>query len=502
MTLRYKLVRIPTESGAPSPEDIKFWMDTVKGLRKRTIGMSIKMRGGNSEIGDVFNLIRNTVRSNRNALQDNINRKVSRQYLQIQSEKEWKIFNEYTSDGNTMYGNSDGSDYINEEFEYKGVKATRSRFNGKPEMYKINDKVPYAEPQFDDDGVEIPLDPKAKGAMLAKLKNAREAALATLKDYRKVSKTVNFVEKSYKPKLPDGGSLPFEMKYKVYTANYAGGSSHSVHFEKGDIMRLKDAAKLRDVFVEKKPKTDANHVGIEIEFVSKGDKEVVATALAKRNLQSFVCLKTDGSLRKDKEYQYTHELCIIAEETVVHEVLKGVIEALDEVGCAVNKTCGLHVHLDMRNRDKKIAFYNLVKSQNILYSMNPASRLTGEDSKGAIADTIYSRRVETTDFEAAMAPGTGRDARYQGINPMSFKKHSTIEVRIHSGSTSFNKISNWVRILVAIVNSSTKNATDYVKPEAFCEKYDLDVNVLSYINERIAKFKNKDGKHVTMDEAS
>jgi len=501
MTLRYELVKVPT-GNIVNKEDINYHTQTIKWLGKLTRGMNSKLRQDNAAIQEVFDNIQNTVSGNRRSMKNRLSEKVNIQYLKIKSTKKWKVYPEYTSDGNTMYGSTDGSDYINEEFEYKGQKATRSRFNGTAEVYEIDEQVPYGEPQYDDDGVEIPLDPKAKGAMLAKLKVAREKALSTLRQHRKTAKTINFIEKTYQPRLPGGASLPFAMKYKMYQANYAGGSSHCIHFEKGDIMRLKEAAKLREVFQDKKPKTAANHVGIEIEFVSKGDREVVAVALAKRNLQSFVCLKTDGSLRKDKEYQYTHELCIIAEEVVIHEVLRGVIDALDEVGCAVNKTCGLHVHLDMRNRDRKIAFYNLVKSQNILYSMNPASRLTGEDSKGVVEGTVYSKRVESTDFDESLTGTQGRrDDRYVGVNPHSFSKHKTIEIRIHSGSTSFEKISNWVKILVAVASSTVKNPTEYVKTEAFAKCYYLDDAVLGYINDRIAKFKNKDGKHVTLDEA-
>ena len=43
--------------------------------------------------------------------------------------------------------------------------------------------------------------------------------------------------------------------------------------------------------------------------------------------------------------------------------------------------------------------------------------------------------------------------RYYMINGTALKKYKTIEVRLHSGTTNFNKIKNWVELLKGIVKS-------------------------------------------------
>jgi hypothetical protein len=102
------------------------------------------------------------------------------------------------------------------------------------------------------------------------------------------------------------------------------------------------------------------------------------------------------------------------------------------------------------------------------------------------------------DFDAARDLGD----RYWGINPSSYGTHKTIEVRLHSGSTNFTKLSNWVRILVNIAHVSNKYRTDVDSAEKFCDRLGLNDDMLAYIKERMAKFKDKDGQHITVDEAA
>ena len=196
-------------------------------------------------------------------------------------------------------------------------------------------------------------------------------------------------------------------------------------------------------------------------------------------------------------------------------VLERVMKAINtDKGSKVNWRCGLHVHLDMRNRNKELAFHNFVKAQRIMFAMNPRSRLDGTRADGR-KDEVYSRRFDTTDWEEAIKESiaygekmarekhNGVDySRYFGVNPRAFERHKTIEIRIHSGSTNFEKINNWVNILVAIVNKTNKVNTEYAKPETFCENFGLNETMLNYIKERINKFKDKDGKHITVEEVA
>lgn len=504
MTLRYKFVSAPNEHHDKNKKQLdRHHMSLVVAKKlAKLVNPEIDHNeeveededGEEREQGDESNLLdlSNSIDDRIRWFKKHINKletspKANKEIV-ITSDKTWTLFDEYISDdtGKTQYGSTDGSNYINEEYEivYKGekLKGTRIRYNGKGREFKVDIHLPYK---------------RASNNILEEIKSLKLKALDELKEYRKQRQLVPFIEKNYAVK-----NMPIQMKYKVYAGGGFGTNSHCIHMEKGEIMRLQEASKLRRVFEPKIPKTNDNYVGVEIEFISKGDKYKVAQALADQGVQDFVFLQDDGSLRPEKEdFIHAHELCVLAPEKFINGILKAVMIALDKAECKVNHRCGLHVHLDARNRDRTVMFNNLSKAQRILYAMNPASRVDGTRADGKTKDTIYSKRIEATDFNEAMEMTAGGD-RYWGINVAAFNKHKTIEIRIHSGSTNFTKISNWVTILMAIVNKTVMEDTESAKPETFCERYELDDTLLQYIKERIAKFKDKNGKHVTVDEVA
>src|SRR5574343_176500 len=173
---------------------------------------------------------------------------------------------------------------------------------------------------------------------------------------------------------------------------------------------------------------------------------------------------------------------MVAPEQLVHEVIKRMLRAINkDCKSKVGARCGFHVHLDMRSRDKHHVFHNLSKAQHILYAMNPRSRLDGTNAKGK-KDTNWSKKINHSDFDEAMAYlGGSSESRYHGINLLALNKHQTIEVRIHSGTTNEEKVSNWVRILTTIANMSTRVETEAHKAETFCEYYGLDESMCTYI---------------------
>ena len=49
------------------------------------------------------------------------------------------------------------------------------------------------------------------------------------------------------------------------------------------------------------------------------------------------------------------------------------------------------------------------------------------------------------------------NSRYYKINSHAYIRHQTIEFRQHSGTTDYEKISNWIAFLAALVKYSEKN---------------------------------------------
>lgn len=223
---------------------------------------------------------------------------------------------------------------------------------------------------------------------------------------------------------------------------------------------------------QKSPKDRENYVGIELEFFSKANTFELNQHFIHNKLADMVTVKSDGSIRP-KPGTFAVEINILCKEKNYKRIVFKVCEILKKVEAQVNSSCGFHVHLDMRNRrdDKDRIFANLVKAQPLLYSINPESRQTGG----------YSKPTENANFRSVYRDRTG-------INPCSYEKHSTFEVRIHSGTVNKYKITNWINILLKIVNFKgdirTVNKLDDLK-----KTVRLGPNLCGYVEKRLTKYK-------------
>lgn len=245
------------------------------------------------------------------------------------------------------------------------------------------------------------------------------------------------------------------------------------------------------LYERKRPSTSDNHVGIEIEFVYPRKKATLLNNLLTDAKLEYNChLGTDGSVRdvdwiaKYKEEKvfdswikkyYTRMICIneqdqgigaelrvLCKESEVSDIITKVCTILFKVKAKVNRTCGLHVHLDMRHRDKEKAYNNLYNCQNLLYSLVDNSRLTND----------YCRKLPRKISKP-------RD-KYYGINRTALNEHSTIELRMHEGCINPVRITMWVKLLCSIVDGTVgKKVADI-----------SDLNVASTIKKYFKKAKN------------
>lgn len=299
-----------------------------------------------------------------------------------------------------------------------------------------------------------------------------EARKRDVISYLKESKTA-FIE-SIKYSRNENKRMNLHRKMFYY---HDGENSHSynllglTHQGKGEILHFNTIKKSKDIFFSKKPKDEKNYIGIELEFYSKLDKTELAAKLTEANLQRHANLKFDGSIRADSGY-HPHELTLLVNEDEYQDVVKKVCSILKAAKSQVNESCGMHVHFDMRKRDKDIIYHNLVTAQPILYAMNPASRATIK----------YCKKNTSKKF-----PEQPKD-RYVGINPVAYGTHKTIEIRIHSGTINERKIINWVKLLNTIVNYKEMIKRGPISYRAFVNKFGLDIEMAEYIAERIEKF--------------
>lgn len=210
------------------------------------------------------------------------------------------------------------------------------------------------------------------------------------------------------------------------------------------IVGLKRSAlkKMDYIYESKSPKAYKPHIGIEIELTSKLNEKELAFELVNAGFGNEIEIKDDSSLDGTEAFPECHELCLLTTEKKFASTVKKLCKVLKK-HCSVNKSCGLHVHLDMRMRDVETAYANLFEAQGLLYSMVPASRLIS-----GYADYVgYYEPVEANTSD-----------RYVGINKNAYDSHTTLEVRLHSGSVNAEKIINWVSLLLKIVDRKRENS--------------------------------------------
>lgn len=185
----------------------------------------------------------------------------------------------------------------------------------------------------------------------------------------------------------------------------------------------------------KAPNDTSEYVGIEIECVVP----LHANMQALLPFAKWVDVGSDGSIRhNDNEDGKEIRVCVKREE--MRTVIPGIMDALNKLGATVNKSCGLHVHLDQRHNDEPgKTFQNLVRSLGLLYTVVPKSR----------RENTYCKRNRRTAFAS--------NDRYKAINSLAYQRYRTLEIRLFGGTLNAEKVLNWVETLEAIAHGEMVN---------------------------------------------
>ena len=194
--------------------------------------------------------------------------------------------------------------------------------------------------------------------------------------------------------------------------------------------------------------------------------------------------------------------------------IKALSKYLDPHSFFVNRSCGLHVHVDARDcewRELKNILLLGKSVQDVLYKMLPPSRSSSRWCKRIPMSRSDILNIESnSDFIDAWYNSWGvhpsmekyNDSRYCGMNMHSRIINGSIEFRYHSGTINQEKILNWVKICTAIVdvgiNTSKVECNLYniitgrdLTYEEFFKYLKLDDDVREYVDQRMAKFYNK-----------
>lgn len=177
-------------------------------------------------------------------------------------------------------------------------------------------------------------------------------------------------------------------------------------------------------------------------------------------------VKHDGSLSDDDGHGI--EVTILFNTAYGFEPLHRLCKALLKARCYVNKTCGLHVHLDARNlkqKQVKLIGKSLGHALPVLKWLVPESR----------HDNQYCR----------LAVSALRGERYYAVNLTAFRVHKTIEVRLHSGSINADKIIQWFTLLKLIGAARLKH--DITTFQDLIDIPGMSESLVEYMDSRITE---------------
>lgn len=191
------------------------------------------------------------------------------------------------------------------------------------------------------------------------------------------------------------------------------------------------------------------------------------------NIDEGIGMSEDGSLNDcGKEFQ-TPKLSGEKGE----KVLKDLCRELSNRNFYVNRTCGLHIHLDAKDfqgeteKIKRLMLFYLM-IEPLLFSYLPFSRRKNRYCL-PLSQFYHEQEIreanEITDIEKMWYREQSQEqienrkknrydnTRYAGINLHSMLSNNHLEIRHHSGTIDYTKIINWVRLHVRVLDKISNN---------------------------------------------
>jgi len=152
---------------------------------------------------------------------------------------------------------------------------------------------------------------------------------------------------------------------------------------------------------------------------------------------------SDGSIRTNEPEETAAEIKAVFPRGTLEPRLYQLTKTLRTLGMRCNKSCGLHVHFDMRNRTAEEVLKLAKRADKwvkALQELVPMSRRDQHYCKFGIS-------------------ASGND-RYKAVNFAAFHKYKTLEIRLHSATFDYAKILSWIRLceLILAIRYNPKEA--------------------------------------------
>jgi hypothetical protein len=136
------------------------------------------------------------------------------------------------------------------------------------------------------------------------------------------------------------------------------------------------------------------------------------------------------------------------------DAIRSVTRLLRDQGCTVNRTCGLHVHHDVRDLridDVKRVVRVWSANQSLIDGLVSPSRRGGSNTYCRHLNADDLRHIEdATDLRQV----GGYVSRYKTLNLASYGRYGTVEIRQHQGTLDAEKIISWIRFGQGVIDGT------------------------------------------------
>ncbi len=231
-------------------------------------------------------------------------------------------------------------------------------------------------------------------------------------------------------------------------------------------------------------------VGVELEC-EEGSLNIDSTPDGVYRYFSFV---HDGSL----DNSGVEAVSIAMNGDLLFNKIQEATTYLHDCGFSVNKSCGLHIHIDSRDlseQDLKKVYLLYSVFEDNLYSIVSPSRRNNSYCKKLPKEfnELLDKSLKTFWYKCdSPVVEKYHSSRYHFLNFNSHFYRGTIEVRLHNGTLSYDKIQNWILINLKLVEYALKtsfkrlmNLKSSIK--TFCNVIH-EPKLVKYIKQRRSKF--------------
>ena len=234
---------------------------------------------------------------------------------------------------------------------------------------------------------------------------------------------------------------------------------------------------------------EGRRYGVELEFICTMSKANLARKIYAQTGQDILCthysdktnrwkLKDDNSVSGRGEYRYGMEFVtpILKGENDMMK-LRSIVDCIEQYGI-VNRTCGMHVHIDITGEQelplrKLMKFF--AKYENAINKLLPLSRrgannnycrdsFSGETDLGLVYKKLNNLDVRRL-LNCRWFVGRGK------WNFQNYWRHGSVENRAHSGTLSATKVDHWVRLTQAMINVAIDNRGETIRKDDVTTTY-------------------------------